>query len=77
MGKPPGTELAVDEPKDNLKDIINGIQCTLFSCIPNLHCSLVIPKCIFIPEGEGVVEEEWEGRCLPCCLEAILDAAAQ
>jgi hypothetical protein len=41
------------------------------------HCSLVIPKCIFIPEGEGVVEEEWEGRCLPCCLEAILDAAAQ
>ena len=34
-------------------------------------------KYIFIPEGDGVVEDEWEGRCLPCCLEAILDSAAQ
>jgi hypothetical protein len=28
-------------------------------------------------EGDGVVDEECDGRCLPCCLAAILEAAAQ
>ena len=30
-----------------------------------------------LPEGDGVVDEECDGRCLPCCLAAILEAAAQ
>ena len=66
----------MEEPIDHFN---NSSELDYFICVITIlhkYLTLLLFIC-FIPEGEGVVEDEFEGRCLPNCFPAILDAAAQ